>query len=111
MSDNLVVQFVGFQAKEQVREYSFMVRETACEPRQFTLTIPNEAFISHRARYQDGPEICSLKLRRELVLDPNQPSKTCFIVSDAELDEYSNTRGHKLPRKFKFSPHKEEFDS
>ena len=99
MSDSVVVQFVRFEAKAFVREYFFTVREASCEPRQFTLTIANEAFVSHRARYQDAPDICSLKLRRELVIDPSQPSKTCFSISDAELDEYRNAHTHKPLRK------------
>ncbi len=99
MSDNIVVQFVRFEAKALVREYTFTVRETMNEPREFTLTIANEAFVSHRARYQDAPDICSLKLRRELATDANQHSKTHFRVSDAELDEYRTAHTHKPLRK------------
>ena len=102
MSDNVVVQFVRFEAKALVREYTFTVREATNEPREFTLTIANEAFVSHRARYQDAPDICSLKLRRELVTlatDANQHSKTHFRVSDEELDEYRTAHTHKPLRK------------
>ena len=44
MSKELLMQFVGFSSKETVREYTFTVREPATEPREFTLTIANEAF-------------------------------------------------------------------
>jgi len=37
-----------------VREYTFNVREAGSE-REFTLSIENAAFVSHRARYQDAP--------------------------------------------------------
>ena len=60
MSDNVIVQFVGFEAKALVREYNFHVRQASSEIREFTLTIVNEAFNSRRVRYQDAPEICSL---------------------------------------------------
>ena len=75
MGDNIIVQYVGFEAKPSVREYTFSVRETSNEPRDFTLTITNEAFDSHRARYQDAPDICSLRLHRELATYANHPGK------------------------------------
>jgi hypothetical protein len=65
MSSKVLVQYVGFEAQPMVREYTFSVRELG-EPREFTLTIANEAFISHRARFQDGPSICALRLYTEL---------------------------------------------
>jgi len=75
MSDNVVVQFVGFEAKALVREYNFYVRQASSETREFTLTIVNEAFNSRRVRYQDAPEICSLRLHRELATYSNRPRK------------------------------------
>jgi len=45
MSDNVIVQFVGFEAKALVREYNFYVRQASSETREFTLTIVNEALI------------------------------------------------------------------
>ena len=44
VSDNPIVQYLGFEAKPLVRIYTFCVRETAKEPREFTFTIANEAF-------------------------------------------------------------------
>jgi hypothetical protein len=46
MSENVNVQYAGFQAKALVREYSFLVRQASNETREFTLTIGNEAFNS-----------------------------------------------------------------
>jgi hypothetical protein len=91
MSETFVVQYVGFKAKKVVREYSFLVRETAREPREFTFTILNEAFETHRARYQDAPDICSLKLRRELADPLNQPLKSHYRISETELDSYRDS--------------------
>ncbi len=98
MSEEIIVQFVGFEAKAQVREYTFSVREQASEPREFTLTIANEAFDSHRARFQDAPDICSLKLRRELATSANHPPKTHFRITDAELDDYRSAHASKALR-------------
>ena len=62
MSDGAIVQYRGFAVKLLVREYTFNVREAGSE-REFTLSIENEAFVSHRARYQDAPSICSERLK------------------------------------------------
>src|SRR3989475_12916938 len=95
MSDNVIVQFVGFEAKALVREYNFHVRQASSEIREFTLTIVNEAFNSRRVRYQDAPEICSLKLHRELAAFANHPPQTHYRISEIELDEY---RGSHAPK-------------
>jgi len=98
MTDTLIVQYVGFEAKTLVREYTFSVREPAGEPREFTLTIPNEAFDTHRARYQDGPDICSHKLQSELIAGANHPPKTHFRITDAELEIYRSAHAPKTQR-------------
>jgi hypothetical protein len=87
MSGNILIQYVGFEAKPLVREYTFSVRE-AGQLREFTFTIPNEAFDSRRIRYQDAPDFCSLKLRAELAANANRPPKTHYRITDAELDQY-----------------------
>jgi hypothetical protein len=52
MTENVNVQYVGFEAKALVREYSFIVRRALNETSEFTLTIGNEAFGSRRVRFQ-----------------------------------------------------------
>lgn len=98
MSHEIIVQFVGFEAKARVREYTFTVREPASEPRDFTLTIANEAFNDHRVRYQDAPDVCSLKLRRELAAHENHPPDSHFRVTDAELDDYRSSHAGRMPK-------------
>ncbi len=100
MTDLIVVQYVGFQVKPLVREYTFAVREAPADALHYTLSIENEAFVSHRARYQDAPEICSLKLRRELDTHANHPPTTSFCVTDAELATYQDDRKPKAKRSF-----------
>src|SRR5881296_257924 len=95
MSDTVIVLFVGFEVKALVREYNFHVRQASSEIREFTLTIVNEAFNSRRVRYQDAPEICSLKLHRELAAFANHPPQTHYRISEIELDEY---RGSHAPK-------------
>ena len=88
MIESVSVQYVGFQAKALVREYSFTVRRALNEASEFTLTILNEAFGSNRVRFQDAPEICSLRLHRELVAFGNHPPQAHYRISDADLDDY-----------------------
>jgi hypothetical protein len=96
MSNEPIVQYVGFQVKSLAREYTFNVREAGAE-REFTLSIQNDAFISHRARYQDAPSICSMRLNAELAAHSNQPPESQFAITGAELDTYRQARTPKTP--------------
>ena len=95
MTEKVNVQYVGFEAKALVREYSFLVRQASSGTREFAVTIVNEAFIARRLRYQDGPDICSLKLHRELAAFANQPPRTDYRISELELDEYRDSHASK----------------
>jgi len=93
------VQYVGFAAKPKAREYTLRVRLATADPRDFTLAIANEAFLSHRVRYQDAPDICFLKLQRELAaLDGGLPD-AYLSISDAELEEYRVAHAPKAPQR------------
>jgi hypothetical protein len=96
MTERIIVQYLGFQAKHLVREYSFQVRQAGAE-REFTLSIANEAFLSHRVRYQDAPGICAQRLQAELIVHAH-PSKTEFVITSAELDSYRKSRDVKPSR-------------
>ena len=95
MNEKVNVQYVGFEAKALVREYRFIVRRALNETSEFTLTIENEAFASRLVRYQDAPEICSLKLHRELAVFANQPPQTHYRISEIDLDEYRDSHAPK----------------
>lgn len=79
-----------------MREYSFLLRHALNETREFTLTIVNDAFNSRRVRYQDAPELCSLKLHRELADSANNPLKTHYRISETELDDYQASHSLKV---------------
>jgi hypothetical protein len=97
LSDQIIVQYIGFSTKGLVRAYTFSVRAAAGDPREYTLTIANEAFESRRARYQDAPEICSMRLRRELAENADGAA-TQFSITDAELADYQGARKPKPSR-------------
>jgi hypothetical protein len=85
------IQYVGFKSKAIVREYSFLLRESSMEPQEITFAILNEAFRSHGLRYQDAPDLCSLKLHREMANSVDDPLKTNYRISGTELDDYRDS--------------------
>lgn len=90
MNDPVAPKYLGFENKGAVREYAFTVRGTDGVRSEYFVTIANDAFLAHRVRYQDAPEICSLRLHRELAARTDHPSLTCFSVTDVELADYKN---------------------
>ena len=88
VSDAVVLQYVGFESRGAVREYAFTLRGTDGASSEYFVTIANDAFVAHRVRYQDAPDICSLRLHREFATRTDHPPSTRFSVTDAELAEY-----------------------
>ena len=103
MSNDAIVQYRGFEAQAQVRQYTFNVREAGSD-REFTVSIENEAFTSHRARYQDGPSICSIRLNAELLAHANHPPDSHFAITTPELKEFRDTRTPKPSGPFARKP-------
>jgi hypothetical protein len=97
------VEYVGFDARGTAREYTLRARATpGADAVQFTLVIPHEAFVAGRVRYQDAPEICFLKLHRELLGCATGLPPTRLVVTDADLADYRKAhtppqRGLKAP--------------
>src|SRR5260370_34266694 len=98
MSNGIIVQYMGFEAKQLTREYTFNVREAGQE-REFRLNIANEAFVSHRAGFKDAPGICALWLQVELATYSNHPPETQYEITCAELDTYRQARSPRIGRK------------
>ncbi len=94
MSETITVQYVGFEAKSLEREYSFVVRRALNETSEFTLTIGNESF-GGGVRFQDAPEICSLRLHRELAVFGNHPPQAHYRISDTDLADYRSSHAPK----------------
>jgi hypothetical protein len=109
VSDAVALQYVGFETKGPVREYTFTVRGSGGESSEYFVTIANDAFVAHRLRYQDAPDICSLRLHREFAIQTDHPSSTRFSVTDAELADYKAAHTPK-PKPFA-SAHKGDKES
>jgi len=96
MSAPPIVQYKGFETKDSVRVYIFSIREGVGEPREYKLTIASEAFVTHRVRYQDAPEICSSRLQREIAAGPDHLFVTTYCITDAELEDYRTAHRIKI---------------
>jgi len=95
VSEKLFLQYIGFENRGAVREYTFTLRGSGGTSTEYFVTIANAAFVAHRVRYQDGPEICSLRLHREFASRTDHPLSTRFSVTDAELADYMNAHAPK----------------
>ncbi len=93
------VEYRGFATKGDSREYTLRLKNTAGEFRDFTLAIASEAFVAHRVRYQDGPDICFLKLQRELLAHGEALPPVYLEVTDADLAEYRTAHAPKPPQR------------
>jgi hypothetical protein len=98
MTDSLIIQFMGYEVHPRDREYRFTVRESNTDAREFTLKIASEAFDCRRSRFQDAPDICSLRLRKELAAHENHPPENIFQITDEELDDYRARHSPKTPQ-------------
>lgn len=84
----ILVEYVEFRAGEASREYRLRVGRGA-DVRGVTVAISNEAFLSGRVRYQDGPDICFLKIMREVAAHEDGTLLAGdHQVTDLELEEY-----------------------
>ena len=109
MSDAVVLQYVGFETKGPVREYTFTLRGSGGGFSEYFVTIANAAFVAHRVRYQDAPDICSLRLHREFAAGRDHPPSTRFSITDAELADYMEA--HTPKQKPNVSAHREDKES
>jgi len=109
VSDKILLQYVGFESKGAVREYAFTVRGTDGAWSECFVTIANDAFVAHRVRYQDAPEICSLRLHREFAAGSDHPPSTRFSVTDAELADYKGA--HTPKSRLSASAHRKDQES
>ncbi|MBZ5514304.1 MAG: hypothetical protein LAN62_05575 [Acidobacteriia bacterium] len=100
MSRSAIIQYIGFQLKPRGRDYSYRVVDMTNEPREFILTISNQAFVERHVPYQDAAGLCYQKLQRELSAETAEhPLQRHFTISDQELDEYrARTRPEKRRR-------------
>ncbi len=90
------IRYMGFECTTEGRSYRLRV-DGAGEPRLVTVTIPNEAFASRKARFQDAPELCFARLQRELDSNADLPDGLELLITPGELDEYRDAQLRRSP--------------
>jgi len=90
------IRYMGFECTSEGRSYSLRV-DGGGDPRLFTVTIPNAAFESRKARFQDAPELCVARLQRELLSNADLPDGLAFVITPAEIDEYRDAQLRRSP--------------
>jgi hypothetical protein len=85
------VCYLGFEATDEGREYTLRVTDDR-EPRYFVLFIDHAAFAARAARFQDAPDLCFRRLRRELLLDPDLRPGPRLELTAEELLDYRDAR-------------------
>jgi len=82
------VEYLGFSVKGATREYALRVRDAGGDHRDVTMSITNEAFLAHRVRYQDAPDVCFRILQREILASADGQLASRLSVTEADLEEY-----------------------
>ena len=83
---HLSIEYLGFRSGRGRREYLLCARWGA-ESSEYTVWIASSAFAAGQALFQDGPDICFQKLRREL--EKAEPSGDHTLeVTESELRDY-----------------------
>jgi hypothetical protein len=82
------LEYVDFKVNKSTREYRLRAKLPDGEYQDFTLAILNEAFIDRRVRYQDAPDICFLKLQREMDASGDSLPALHHELTNDELEEY-----------------------
>ncbi|HEV8239806.1 MAG TPA: hypothetical protein VGS57_10600 [Thermoanaerobaculia bacterium] len=85
-----IVRYVGFRSTTSGREYTMRVNDVQSS-RDFVLLISHQAFASHETRFQDAPDLCSSKLRRELSADPGMLPGASIAVTPQDIVDYRNS--------------------
>jgi hypothetical protein len=93
------LEYVGFSTKGTFREYIVRMKQNAGAIYDFTIAIPNEAFLAKRVRYQDAPDICFHKLERELAALEGALPAVYLSITDAELEEYRVAHAPRPPQR------------
>ena len=91
---NPTMAYLGFRTTTEGREYTVRVSGLA-EAREFVLFIAHRMFAAGEARFQDAPDLCFARLRRELTADPALRPAVPLVLTTEELGEYRTE--HRTP--------------
>ena len=93
----MLIQYVGFIVSRASRSYNFRVIDRPGEEREFTMNVALESFRLTALKFQDGPDLCFARLKRELADEAVTPhAKTAVSISEQDIQIYIE---HQYPRK------------
>lgn len=92
--------YLGFSVTDSARLYKLRVEKLDGEDKDFTISIPNRAFLEQRVRYQDAPEICLQKLENALDACEGAPPASRLKITREDLDAYRNSHTKSVQRRF-----------
>ena len=93
----MLIQYVGFNVARGSRCYNFRVIDRPGEEREFTINVALETFRLTSLKFQDGPDLCFARLKRELADDAATPRvKNSVTISEQDIQVYIE---HQYPRK------------
>jgi hypothetical protein len=95
----LTIRYLGFECTSEGRSYRLRVDAGLETPRLYTVAIPNEAFATRRARFQDAPELCFERLQRELEANAELPVGARLVITTDDLDRYRDSQTRRSPAK------------
>lgn len=96
------IQYRGFAHAERSRVYSFVMTQGGEDAREFTVKIQLTMFGSTGLKFQDGPEICSDRLKRELAGESEGMRPASHLtINVGDTQEFLDRRH---PRKRKLAP-------
>src|SRR5438046_9208135 len=84
----MYIQYVGFTVAASSRIYNYDVLDTK-QKREFTVNVQSEAFRPAGLKLQDGPSICSDRLKRALGADTEKwRAEAELSIAEREIDQY-----------------------
>jgi hypothetical protein len=83
------IQYLGFEQDPKYRTYAFRVVETLKQDREFQLSVETQALATSKFKFQDVPDLCFSKLKRDLASETAEQIVPLRIrVSEADLKQY-----------------------
>jgi len=94
----MMIQYVGFQVRAHSRAYDFLVTDVPAAPREFIVSIELTAFSSAGLKFQDGPDICFSRLKRELEQETEEVRANLnLLVAGDDVQAYVDR--HRPPKR------------
>jgi hypothetical protein len=83
------IQYLGFEQNLKYRTYAFRVVETLKQDREFQLSVETQALAASKFKFQDVPDLCFSKLKRDLASESAEQIVPLRIrLSEADLKQY-----------------------